>query len=153
MLRDGSLAERHFQLWLAEQLELRSRGFYSVSREEEVIGGRRPDIRITSTVANAKVSLEVKLADNCSGAELRSALTQQLADYERDPRCRHGILVLIARGTRSGWRLNGRVFRSVTQLSAVLGRLAVQSHRANSRCIRSEVVPFELVRKAADFPR
>jgi hypothetical protein len=133
LLQNRSLKERDYQVWLAGNLALLSRGYYTVSREEEVIENKKPDIRLHSSEAGAKVSIEVKVADSWSGNELRDALVSQLVSkYQRDPACRHGILVLVSLGKRQSWTLDGRRFMDLEQLRLALCKI-------NDKKIKSSV--------------
>jgi hypothetical protein len=85
LLKLARKTEKHYQLWLAGQLELRSRGIYSVTRESEVKAGKKPDVVVQRTSVNARIPIELKVADAWSGSELRKAFKKQLiGQYQRD---------------------------------------------------------------------
>lgn len=93
--------EKSVQNWLAEQLTLRANGRYHVHREAEVAGHNMPDIIISGTSGQFEIAIEVKRADSWSPNELKTALTQQLAeDYLKPLSRRHGILFLTDHGRR-----------------------------------------------------
>jgi hypothetical protein len=96
--------ETAVQGWLAEQLELRSRGRYS--RVQEAITNRRDriDILVRSSAAPVELSIELKRGDNWRAAELRDALLGQLREgYLLPENRRHGIL-FVTRHEKSSWR-------------------------------------------------
>lgn len=145
LLGEKDFEERQYQLWLAGQLEMLRRGFYSVSREEEVKDKKRPDIRIHNLPADTKVSIEIKIADDWSGSELKSAFTHQLIKrYLRDPRCRHGMLVLIGRGKRRSWRLGRRTVTTLPELANALRTAAAGQKVLKSAGLAADVIAFVL---------
>ncbi len=74
---DKQAEERFFQLWLAAELEARSAARYRVIREEEERAQKRPDMRAHVPSATP-TSVELKVAESWSVAELRKALADQL---------------------------------------------------------------------------
>jgi hypothetical protein len=121
LLRRVGQTERDFQLWVADRLDLLSRGAYVVSREDEVIDKKKPDIRLHSQEADSKVAVEMKVAGSYSGAELATALKRQLVgQYLRDERCRFGIFVLVPGGKRKSWRVGSINARSISSLVEAL---------------------------------
>ena len=96
--------EKTTQTWFAARLEERGKGRFGVNRESEVVRGKRPDIRIRSDKGGRMISIEVKIADRYSFAKLREALRKQLPQYLRDPKARHGILLLVHNGKKRGWK-------------------------------------------------
>jgi hypothetical protein len=91
------------QNWLAEQLRLRANGRYHVHREAEVANHNKPDIIVSGTGGQFEIAIEIKQADSWSINELKTALTQQLAeDYLKTNSRRHGILFLTNHG-RKAW--------------------------------------------------
>jgi hypothetical protein len=105
--------EKKFQPWLMqqlEQLEARHHQGYTVHREEEADRRKLPDLRLYhSACGEHPVSIEVKVAENCSGPELIEALEDQLVGrYLRASKSRHGVLLLCSRGQRKKWRLGGQ---------------------------------------------
>jgi hypothetical protein len=101
--RDHVLEER-VQLWFAREFRNSARGQYTVHREEEVIDGDKPDIRLASEKADAPTSVEIKVADTWKFEELVEALEDQLVGrYMRAERSRHGILLMTWHGKRLTW--------------------------------------------------
>jgi len=97
--------EGEVQGWLAEQMNLRSRGRFHAHRESQVAHGDKPDIIVASTAAKVEVAVEVKHSGKGSTVrKLERALTKQLADnYLKPATRRHGVLVVSHHGRRT-WR-------------------------------------------------
>lgn len=93
--------EESVQNWLAEQLRLRANGRYHVHREAEVASHNMPDIMISAAGGLFEIAIEIKQADSWSINELKTALTQQLAeDYLKTNNRRYGILFLTHHRTK-----------------------------------------------------
>ena len=88
--------EDEVQQWLAEQLQLRSRGRYHAYREAQVAQGDKPDVIAASTAAQCEVAIEVKHGGKgWTANQLERALRVQLADdYLKPATRRHGVLVI-----------------------------------------------------------
>lgn len=100
-LVQGAKKEEWIQRTLALRLRWRANGVYRVVREDEVVEGRSPDIRLHFSDSDRKAAIEVKIADRYSGKDLETALRDQLAKgYLRDPGCKAGCLLLIYLGER-----------------------------------------------------
>jgi hypothetical protein len=92
--------EAAFQVHLAGRLDSsRHVHRYEISREVEVDREKMPDIRVShSACPGHPVSVEIKVFENWTFAELQDALHRQLVgQYLRPHRSRHGILVLCSR--------------------------------------------------------
>ena len=74
-------------------------------REDEVADAKRPDIRFgTVGGRDARVAVEVKIADNWTLTELGQALRKQLVgQYLRHESCAAGCLLLSYRGRKKWW--------------------------------------------------
>lgn len=98
--------EEAVQLWLAEQLRLRSRQRYTVHREPIVADKKEPDIVLTTATGTAQVAIEIKHGGkDWSGTELLAALHDQLVGrYLKIAERRHGILVVINHNSKRRWR-------------------------------------------------
>jgi hypothetical protein len=96
--------ENAVQNWLDEQLRLRAKDRFHVSREPEVAEGNVPDIVMSAASAPVEVAIEVKHGGKkWSTQTLESALRNQLAeDYLRPANRRHGIFV-VTNHRRRGW--------------------------------------------------
>jgi len=91
------MSEAAIQSWLAGRLDRESRTQYSVVREEEVDGRKRPDIRLHNPAAG-RVTIEIKPVEKggrYTFKELVVALESQLVgQYLRDANSQHGILII-----------------------------------------------------------
>ncbi|WP_437950246.1 hypothetical protein WME98_05060 [Sorangium sp. So ce296] len=95
--------ESHFQRLLRKELEVRAHGRYTVSREDELADGTRPDLRIRAN-GLGPISIEVKIADCWSLTALETALEKQLVgQYMRDAAAQHGVLVLVSSRNKKEW--------------------------------------------------
>ena len=145
LLRGTGVSERHVQLWLADRLQGVASGSYAVVREDEVIDAKKPDIRLFSVEANAKIAVEVKVADSWTGNQLAHALTDQLIGrYQRDLLCSHGVLVLVNRGVRNSWTIKRRRTRSFEELVDHLDAIAKRPRRRGEVDLVSRVIGISL---------
>lgn len=96
--------EEEIQKLVADYLRTHARNRYTVSREDEVIFKKRPDVRLWNPNAGT-VTIEIKRANKCSYQDLEAALdTQLVGQYLRDANSQHGILLLALVEQRSkGW--------------------------------------------------
>lgn len=85
--------------WLAARLREAGERYYTVIREQEVAGEKRPDLRIHSKVdALGKVSVEIKLADmgHWTGDQLVDTPGEQLSkQYLFESSSHTGIYLLV----------------------------------------------------------
>ena len=101
-------------------MERRNVHDYEVTREEEVDRKKKPDIRLRhSAYSGHPVTIEIKITDNCTYADLKNALHQQLVkQYLRPQKSRHGIL-LLCRQKKQKWKINGKFVGFRTLLIAL----------------------------------
>ncbi|MGL5447826.1 MAG: hypothetical protein ACRDBL_11005 [Rhabdaerophilum sp.] len=97
--------EDQVQLWLAEQLVLRSSGRYHVAREPIVADKKEPDITLLSTTCAYQVAIELKHGGKAwSGRQLRDALRNQLSGQYLKPASRQqGFLVITNHKVDKRW--------------------------------------------------
>ncbi len=97
--RRGQAKEGDLRNWLAARLRDAGERYYTVIREQEVAGEKRPDLRLHSrTEALGKVSVEIKLADmdHWNGDQLVNTPGEQLSEqYLFEPSSHTGIYVLV----------------------------------------------------------
>jgi hypothetical protein len=97
--RRGDAKEGDLRNWLAARLRDAGERYYTVIREQEVAGEKRPDLRMHSRVdALGKVSVEIKLADmtHWTGNQLVDTPGEQLSkQYLFEPSSHTGIYVLV----------------------------------------------------------
>lgn len=112
-LEEGDASEAHIlkhedqetklRIWFANRLRQASRGRYSVASEEELADATRPDLRIDAPAINARVPIELKIADrpHWSYPKFVERLRNQLVgQYMRDAGSRYGIYLLVRRGEK-----------------------------------------------------
>ena len=119
----GSVEEEtELQRTLSWRLNERANGAYRVVREDEVADAKRPDIRLgTVGGPDARVVMEVKIADKWTLTELAEALRKQLVgQYLRHESCAAGCLLLTCRGKKKWWRRpdSGKRLRSLRSLAS-----------------------------------
>ncbi len=97
--RRGDAKEGDLRNWLAARLRDVGERYYTVIREQEVAGEKRPDIRLHSRLdALGKVSVEIKLADmaHWKGHHLVNTPDEQLSNqYLLETSSHTGIYVLV----------------------------------------------------------
>ena len=97
--RRGSAKESDLRNWLAARLREVGERYYSVIKEQEVAGEKRPDLRLHSRLDTlGNVSVEIKLADmnHWKGQQLLDTPDQQLSkQYLLEPSSHTGIYVLV----------------------------------------------------------
>ena len=145
LLKLSKKREEHYQIWLAGQLDLRSRGLYSVTRESEAKARKRPDVVVQRTRVEARIPIEVKIADTWSGRQLRNAYKKQLiGQYQRDRRASHGVLLLIGLSKSKFWRLGKKRVRGVEELAKFLKASGIKDVRAAVREFTTDIVIFRI---------
>lgn len=99
--------EAMVQGWVAETLDQDKRKgvSFTVDREPEVVDGKAPDYQLRARQSDARLPIEVKVAETWSYADLKAALALQLCgQYLRSQDAPHGILLLVHQQTRPlGW--------------------------------------------------
>lgn len=114
------------QRWMAGELEARAGRSYTLEREPHVADEKEPDIRLSSRGSDARLPIEIKVAESWSLSQLETALTTQLAGrYLRNRNGRWGILLLVHQNERSqGWESTPGKFLSFEETVAHLRKLA-----------------------------
>ena len=145
LLKLGGTKEEHYQIWLAGQLELRARGFYTAAREAEVINRKKPDVVVYRTQVDARVPIEVKVVDAWSGTQLLKAFKKQLvSQYQRDRKATHGILLLIGLKESRSWNLNRHRVRGIDDLGRVIMESGLKDPQVRRTGIVADVVKLRL---------
>ena len=103
---ETALGEFAVQNWLAEQLQLRTKGLAIVTLENRILHNNRLDIVLTAMAGPIEVALELKHGEKAwTLPDLRKALREQLAeDYLRAPNRRHGLFVVTNHRATRFWR-------------------------------------------------
>ncbi len=104
---DENTLEEKIQLWTASCLRARSRGLYSVIRENVVAEKKEVDISAMAPGAG-QVPIEIKPLGPYSFNALKVVIVDQLlGQYMRPKERRCGVLLLVRR-ERTRWSINGR---------------------------------------------
>ncbi|MGH8107551.1 MAG: hypothetical protein ACREO1_02380 [Arenimonas sp.] len=112
---------------VADWLKTKGLNRYSIAQEEERADKKRTDIRFVHIAFDNPVPVELKLANEWSGAVLAERLENQLCnDYLRDQRSSRGIYLLMYQGGRKYWDLSDGT--RVTSIEALTE--ALQAHWA-----------------------
>ena len=139
--------EREAQLWFADRLREQGGGAFIVDREGEVVDGNKPDIRLHSSVkGGGVVSIEMKIVDKEQGnlSQLQGAL-KQLLQYLRDPKARHGVLLVIYKGgKRRGWKIPGNNSANFAELKRALDAHAQEMARESEGVDDIRVIGVDL---------
>jgi hypothetical protein len=116
------------QAWIADRMRLSQGNSYSVEREPETVGAKKPDMVFTARAADAKVPVEIKIAESWSVGELEDALERQLCgQYLRARDCREGLMIVVHQRARpKGWALPDGQFLSFVELVQRLRGLTAQ---------------------------
>ena len=116
--------EKDAQILFAGRLRDVGKGKFTVIREDVVADHKERDIRIQSVEGESVISIEMKIAENWSGSDLQNALKSQLPQYLRDPKTRHGILLLVYKGRKKEWEIPGKTSATFAELTEVLNARA-----------------------------
>jgi len=122
------------QRWMAGELAATQGRSYTLEREPHVANEKEPDIRLSSKGSDARLPIEIKVAESWSLSQLEEALTTQLAGrYLRNRNGRWGILLLVHQHGRSqGWEASPGNFLSFNQTVEHLRKLAAEIAAADS---------------------
>lgn len=115
------------QRWMADALEQRQGRSFSLEREPHVMEEKEPDLRLTAKGSDARMPIEIKVAESWTLKQLEEALTVQLQGrYLRDREARWGILLIVHQTARPlGWaNANADGFLSFSQVIQHLQALA-----------------------------
>lgn len=98
-------AEAEVQNWFADALEKRQGKSYSLMREPHVSNENEPDIRLDAKQSNARIPIEIKVAESWTLKELETGLvTQLMGRYLKNRKDRWGILLVVHKAGRpKGW--------------------------------------------------
>jgi hypothetical protein len=93
------------QRWVADHFRAGQGKGFSIEREPHSADEKEPDLRIEAKATDARLPIEIKVADSWSRSELEAALKVQLMGrYLRDRNNRWGILLLVYQQERpQGW--------------------------------------------------
>jgi hypothetical protein len=135
------------QRWVANALQAKQGRSYTLEREPHVAEEKEPDIRLSSKGSNARLPIEIKVAESWSLNELEEALTVQLKDrYLRDRNARWGILLVVHQTSRNkGW-LDTKTseFLTFPQMIARLQTLALTVSACDSQGPQLQVCAIDV---------
>jgi hypothetical protein len=87
--------ELEVQPHIARYFREHARGQYTVTREPEVAERKRRDVELAATAFVGKATIELKIGDKWTLAQLKATLSDQIiARYLKHPECRVGFLVV-----------------------------------------------------------
>ena len=134
---------------IANRLRLISRNKYTTGSEEELADRSRTDIRLHHSNVEARIPIEIKIAEKWSANKLCERLENQLVgQYLRE--ARFGIFLLVKRGAdrnaNRSWRAGGEQL----DFSALVQRLKDESGsvlQANPHVQNIEVIGIDLTQR------
>ena len=138
--------ERIVQLGIAEQLQLRANGAYSVEREPEHGSSVKPDISVQRPGLSGPLPVEIKVADSWSYSQLHEAISDQLiARYMNARSSTHGILVVTYHGKKRFWRPGaGQRAVGFSDLLDTLRSAAINCSNSNPDTTHVSVIGIDL---------
>jgi hypothetical protein len=108
--QEHRIEEKPVQIYLAGELEARSRKQYSVVRESEAARNKETDIRLWNARFTGPVTIEVKIAERWTVRQLEEAIRDQLVGkYMGAYNSNYGILALCSSGKAKTWEHAQRV--------------------------------------------
>lgn len=140
------------QIWIAEGLRSKQGRNYSVERESELIEGKKPDIRFEAKASDARVQLEIKVANDWTLTELEEALQVQLIEqYLRDRRNYYGILLLVLKARRArGWKSGDGSYWDFDQVVQHLRQMARAIAVSSPGAPQAEIVVLDVSANAME---
>ena len=134
------------QLWMAGELQAKQGRSFTLEREPHVTEEKEPDIRLSSKGSDARLPIEIKVAESWSFNKLVEALTVQLAGrYLRDPNSRWGILLLVHQKKRAeGWAPGPGQCLSFEETVARLQEMAAEISASDSTGPQMQVAVIDV---------
>jgi hypothetical protein len=138
--------EREVQKWVASELRNRRGRAYTLEREPHVVDEREPDIRLQAIASDAKLPVEIKVAESWTRKELEDALTGQLCGkYMRERGDTHGVLLLVHQeAPAKGWSDGSGNYLNFKELVAHLQRLADDIARSHQGAPQPEIATIDV---------
>jgi len=142
----GLNKEVDVQNWFANELRRLQGRSYSLEREPHVAGEKEPDIRLQSRIADARMPIEIKVAESWSLRKLKAALSEQLRDrYLRDRDNRFGILLIVHQKPRlRGWETEDGHFLDYAAVIVHLSEIAKKMAAADTNAPQMEVYSIDV---------
>ncbi|MEX0707660.1 MAG: hypothetical protein WD078_06810 [Woeseia sp.] len=138
--------ETDVQIWISDELRKKQGRNYSVEREPELADAKKPDIRFEAKATDARVQLEIKVANDWTLAELEEALQAQLIQqYLRDRRNHYGILLIVLKAPRKrGWRSPDGSYWNFDQVIRYLRQMAREIAVSSPSAPQADVVVIDV---------
>lgn len=106
LVRKGADNEPEIRSFIGSWCRDKSAGRYVVPQEEELADATKPDLRFHGNGFDGPIPVELKLAENWSGAQLSGQIQNQLCgQYLRDERSSRGIFLLVKQDEKGSWRV------------------------------------------------
>ena len=143
--------ERAVQNWFADAFKRESRACFSIEREPHVADEKEPDLRLEAKASDARLPIEIKVAESWSPKELDDALAIQLRGrYLRDPESKWGILLLVHQKTDGRkWKDGAGGVLTIQQLAERLSARAREIASQDANGAQMAVVVVDVSSKAA----
>jgi hypothetical protein len=122
------ILEKFVQRELVKEINHKAANRFVAVAEEEIGEDNYPDVRVRKPGSPGAITVEVKVAERWTYNELRTSISNQIAErYLRDPNSIFGILAIASSGKLHGWKMdNGTRLFTFADLVAQLRRDALQ---------------------------
>jgi hypothetical protein len=142
--KKGAILEEPVQNYLAKELHDERREQYDVVREAEVARKKKPDIKLLNQSCGGPTTIEIKIAQRWTLAELEDALLTQLVEqYMKANNSNFGIYVVCSSGPRNEWPTPEGTVVDFNGLVARLSALALTLAERIAWIQGLEVVPID----------
>jgi hypothetical protein len=142
---DRPVLEEPVQNLVAYALDQRHRRQYSVVREPELTRKARPDIRLLNARCGGPITIEIKIAERWTIAQLELAIVDQLlGTYMRASGSGYGVFVVCSSGPPHRWRGAGGTSLDFPSLVAHLSNYARKALDVASWAVDVALVDIDL---------
>lgn len=162
-LEDGDESISHFlkldksetkhRVFIGGWLRGKNHGRYNVPQEEELADGKKTDFRLHNSNFDGPVPIELKIAENYSGAKLLERLQNQLCgQYLRDIRSNCGIYLLVYLGGNKWEHPITGIKLNFDELIRFLEEEAQKIVSSSSKIEDLQVIGIDLTKRTAPAP-
>jgi hypothetical protein len=130
LLYRENLNETEIQNLIAYELKRNSFSRYSVNREEEVIDGKKPDIRVK--LKNFTIGIEIKLANLYSYSQLINTIIMQIPNYLKDSTSNYAVFLLVNLATKKWKKLGNKEPFTFEKIVDSLNQKSLESNTKNN---------------------